>query len=214
MADNAVQQNKQRTSGQPMAKSKASAKTTKVVDAIVPKQLVIAHARNLRLSPRKLRLVTNLVRNMRVADALTQLQFTNKKGAQMLTKLLLSATANAEHNFSMNRENLFVKTITCDMGSVLQRSFPRARGSAFIIRRKLSHINVILEERAYKAKRSKALVPKPAKKDKPVITREGSAGVPEEVTSSLPKEKSVVETHHENDDTVVAAKKSPERQLK
>ncbi len=63
------------------------------------KPLVTAHARNLRIAPRKMRLVTNLVKNLRVADALTQLHFTNKKAAKMLSKLLMSASANAENNF-------------------------------------------------------------------------------------------------------------------
>ncbi len=197
--------------------AKAAQQNTKVdAKPVAQKQLVTAHARNLRLAPRKLRLVTNLVRNMRVADALTQLQFTNKKGAKMLTKLLMSAVANAEHNFSLNRDSLFIKTITCDMGQVLQRSFPRARGSASIIRRKLSHINVILEERAVKGKKkTKAIVPKVAKKDKPVQTKEGTAGIPDEVTSKLPNpEPAVKESHHENESSVVAQKKSPENQLK
>ncbi len=202
MADKAVQKNKA-TAEMPAGKKPVLAPT---------KQLVKAHARNLRLSPRKMRLVTNLVRNMRVADALTQLQFTNKKGAKMLTKLLLSATANAEHNFSMNGDNLFIKTISCDMGSVLQRSFPRARGSAFIIRRKLSHINVVLEERAVKGKRTKAVVPKAVKKDKPVLTKEGAAGLPDESGTPVPTKKSVKESHHENDRTLVEAKTSPENQ--
>src|SRR6476660_2014575 len=150
-----------------VAKATPAAKTE---TAVAEKQLVRAHARSLRISPRKMRLVTNLVKKMRVNDAVTQLQFVNKKGAQMLQKLLLSAQANAEHNFSLNRDNMFIKTITCDMGPVLQRSFPRARGSAFVIRRKMSHVNVILEEREVKAtKKKKApIVPKavkPAAKD-------------------------------------------------
>ena len=115
------------------------------------KKLVTAHAKSLHISPRKVRLVTNLVKNMRVTDALAQLQFTNKKSAPELVKLLRSAVANAEHNFSMNPEDLFVKSLTCDMGKTMRRYFPRARGSAFVIRRKMSHVHVVLEERKSKA---------------------------------------------------------------
>ncbi len=150
------------------------------------KQLVKAHARNLHLAPRKMRLVTNLVKNMRLEDALTQLHFTNKKGAKMIQKLLLSAAANAEHNFSLSREGLFIKEITCDMGPVLQRSFPRARGSASIIRRKMSHVNLILEERPYTKKKTarKTAAPK-AKAEKAPVTKEGSQGKPTEAESAI-----------------------------
>lgn len=163
------------------------------------KQLVKASARNLRISPRKLRLVTNLVRNMRVNDALVQLQFTNKKGAEMVSKLLQSAAANAENNFSMNRDSLFIQTITCDMGPVLMRSFPRARGSAFIIRRKMAHCNVVLEERAAKPKATAVKpVVKAKKPAKPVKTVEGSMGLPVETVEKIHEDLKAKEEHFEN----------------
>ncbi|MCC7356617.1 MAG: 50S ribosomal protein L22 [Candidatus Doudnabacteria bacterium] len=122
---------------------------------------VTAYARNLHIAPRKVRLVTNLVNGMPVATAITQLQFTNKKAAPMVVKAIKSAIANAEHNFSMKADDLFIKTITCDMGAVMKRYFPRARGSAFVIRRKTSHINVTLEERpGTKLKKKPTLAPK------------------------------------------------------
>lgn len=183
-------------------------KTKPVADKAKPTQLVRASARSLRLAPRKMRLVTNLVKNMRVADALTQLQFTNKKGAKMLTKLLLSATANAENNFSLNRDDLYIKSLTCDMGPVLQRSFPRARGSAFIIRHKLSHVNVVLEERPSKGKKSRAVVPKPVKKEK---VEEAKTTLPE--IAAIPDAK-VKETHHENESGAVKAKTKSENLIK
>lgn len=173
------------------------------------KPLVKAFARNLRISPRKLRLVTNMVKEMRVGDALVQLQFTNKKGAEMVTKLLQSAVANAEHNFSLNRDGLYIKSITCDMGSVLKRSFPRARGSAFMIRRKLAHINLILEEKAVKGKKP-AKVPKVKKADKPVQTVEGSVGLPVEKSEKLPVAKKVKEIHRGNESEAVEQKTEPQ----
>lgn len=181
----------------------------------VAKPLVRAHARSLRIAPRKMRLVTNLVKDMRLNDAVTQLQFTNKKGAKMLQKLLQSAAANAEHNFSLNRDGLFIKTITCDMGPVLKRSFPRARGSAFMIRRKLSHVNVVLEEREVKAKKRKKnpVVPKavkPEPKEKVVETTSPIDPVVTEVETPVAEQAAVKETHHENEAGVVDEKTSPE----
>ena len=203
--------------------NKKTAKTTKAEKLVAEpktKQLVKAHARSLRISPRKMRLVTNLVKNMRVNDALTQLQFTNKKAAQMVTKLLQSAAANAENNFSLNRDTLFIKEITCDMGPVMKRSFPRARGSAFMIKRKLSHVNVILEERAVKAKKKKtAVVPKAVKPEKKVVeiettTSPVTAEMPNDNTEKLEtpfvEEPTVKETHNENDKDLVDEKTSPQ----
>lgn len=170
---------------------------------------VRAHARNLRISPRKVRLVTNLVNGMRVADALVQLQFTNKKAASMVTKVLQSAVANAENNYSLNRDQLYIKTITTDMGPVLQRSFPRARGSAFIIRRKMSHVNVVLEERDVKPKTA-AKIPKVKKQAEPVQTQEGQLGKPVESVSKLKPESKVKAVHRENEAGSVDTKVTPE----
>jgi large subunit ribosomal protein L22 len=196
---------------------KPSAKTVKPsVTAEAPvKQLVRAHARSLRIAPRKMRLVTNLVKDMRYNDAMTQLSFTNKKGAKMLQKLLQSAAANAENNFSLNRDTLFIKELTCDMGPMLKRSFPRARGSAFMIRRKLSHVNVILEERAVKAsKKKKAVVPKAVKpdvkeKELPVTSpvEPEIVDMPEAPHTPEPK---VEEIHHENEADSVEQETSPQ----
>jgi len=131
-------------------------------------KLVKAFARDLRLAPRKLRLVSNMVRGMRVSDALTQLEFTNKKGAELVSKLIKSAVANAHNNFSLDPESLYIKTITTDMGKVLARYFPRARGSAFIIRRKLAHLNIVLEEKkSLTAKEARFKMP--AKKAEPEV---------------------------------------------
>lgn len=214
MADKAEKLNTKATTGK---KSPAKAKpTAKAVAVAEPKQLVRAHARNLRIAPRKMRLVTNLVKNMRLNDAMTQLSFTNKKAAGMLQKLLQSAAANAEHNFSMNRDGLFIKEVTCDMGPVMKRSFPRARGSAFMIRRKLSHVNVILEERAVKAKKAskpKPVVEKvvhPAPKDKSAKLDKEIDPIVETIETKTPAETTVKETHNENTADVVDQETSPQ----
>jgi len=112
------------------------------------KKLATAHARYLRLAQRKMRLITNMIKNMRVAEALTQLVHTDKKGAPLLLRLINSAAANAKNNFSMDPEKLVIREITCDMGPVMKRYKPRARGAAFVIRKKSCHVNVVLEEKA------------------------------------------------------------------
>lgn len=109
--------------------------------------LVRAYARDLHIAPRKIRLVSNLVKGMNVGQALVQLDHTPKKGAPMVIRLIKSAIANAKNNFSLDPDYLFIKSITTDMGKSMKRYFPRARGSAFVIRRKMSHVNIILEER-------------------------------------------------------------------
>ena len=227
MAETTAKQNKpMKDAGKAGAKSLKVAKSTSKVTAKAsavataePKQLVRAHARSLRISPRKMRLVTNLVKNMRLSEAMTQLTFTNKKAAKMLQKLLKSAAANAEHNFSMNRDSLFIKELTCDMGPVLQRSFPRARGSAFMIRRKMSHVNVILEERSVKLKKKqkpKAISEKvvhPVPKDK---TEEKLENPPVDKQSEIviaenhPEDTTVKEVHNENNSDLVKEKTSPQ----
>lgn len=118
-------------------------------------KLVKASARRLHLSPRKMRLVTNLVNGMAVNQALVQLMHMEQKGAPMVFKLLKSAIANAQNNFSLKADHLYIKSITTDMGATMTRFFPRARGSAFPILRKTCHVNVVLEERK-SAKASKS----------------------------------------------------------
>lgn len=184
-------------------------------------KLVTASARGLHISPRKMRLVTNLVKGMRASDAITQLQFTNKKAAVYMARLIRSAIANAENNFSINPDNLFVKTVTCDMGQSMKRYFPRARGSAFIIRHKLSHVNLVLEDRPGAVKKSRFALPKrDTKKAEPTITQEGSAGVPEAApeVKSAPKAKApkakAQPVNVENDRELVEQKTSPEQELK
>jgi large subunit ribosomal protein L22 len=109
--------------------------------------LVKASANHVHIAPRKMRLVTNMIKGLNAVDAITQLQHTPKKASPIMVKLLESAIANAKNNFSLNPEMLFVKSVSADMGKVMKRYFPRARGSAFVIRRKMSHVNIVLEER-------------------------------------------------------------------
>lgn len=107
---------------------------------------VKAKAKFIRMSPTKIRLVANLIQKMTVEKALDQLRFINKLASGPVTKLLKSAIANAEHNFELEKNNLFIKELTVGQGPTLKRSMPRAHGRATPIRRRTSHINLILGE--------------------------------------------------------------------
>lgn len=107
---------------------------------------VIAKLRYFRKSPRKVRLVIDTIRGMKVEDAEHQLTFLNKGATDPILKLLRSAIANGENNFELKKENLFVKKITVDQGPTLKRWKPRAFGRASEIRKKSSHVTIVLGE--------------------------------------------------------------------
>ncbi|HZS43312.1 MAG TPA: 50S ribosomal protein L22 [Candidatus Paceibacterota bacterium] len=96
-----------------------------------------------RQSPRKVRLVADLIRGKKATDALVTLQFANKKAAQELSKLLKSAIANAKTQ-NLSETDLFVKEIQVNKGVTLKRIMPRARGSASAINKRTSHITISL----------------------------------------------------------------------
>ncbi len=100
-----------------------------------------------RLSPRKARLVADLVRGKSALEALDILAFTNKKAAVVIKKTLASAIANATNNFDMDEEKLVVSTVMVNEGPVLKRIMPRAMGRADIIRKPTSHIVVAVSEK-------------------------------------------------------------------
>ena len=109
-----------------------------------------AKARFIRMSPRKVRLVIDVVRGLGVDEALTQLQFMKKAAAHPVMKLINSAIANAENNFQLKRDDLFVKSIAADGGPVYHRWRPRAMGRAAPIRKRTTHISVVLDEKSKK----------------------------------------------------------------
>ncbi len=106
-----------------------------------------ASVKTVRIAPRKVRLVIDLVRGKNVGDALAILENLNKAASPVVKKLILSASANATHNFDMDESNLFIKEIRADEGPTLKRFQPRAQGRAFRINKRTSHINIVLEER-------------------------------------------------------------------
>ena len=103
-----------------------------------------AKLRNVRLSPRKTRLVVDMIRGKGIQDALNILKFSPQKSAPVVSKLLRSAVANAEQKGVSDVDKLFVKTIMVDQGPVLRRFMPRAQGRASRIRKPTSHITVVL----------------------------------------------------------------------
>jgi len=107
---------------------------------------VKAYVKNLRISPKKVRLVIGLVRGKKVNEALNQLKFLGKKSAQPINDLIKSAIANAEHNYKLDKDNLFIKQIFADQGMVLRRFLPRAHGRATPMLSKFSSITVVLAE--------------------------------------------------------------------
>ncbi len=105
-----------------------------------------AIARFIRISPQKARLVGDNVRGLPVEDAVNILNYTPKKAARLLKKVLNSALANAEQNYSLDLDNLYVKQVRVDAGPTLKRIQPRAMGRANRILKRTSHITVIVEE--------------------------------------------------------------------
>jgi len=108
---------------------------------------VKAHLRNIRISPRKVRVVAALVRGRNVSDAKTQLTFLARKAALPIMKLIDSAVANATHNFKLDPKDLYISEIFVNEGQTLKRGMPRARGSSYTIRKRKSHISLTLSEK-------------------------------------------------------------------
>ena len=106
-----------------------------------------AVAKYVRIAPRKVRVVMDLIRGKNVAEAFAILKFTPKVGADAIEKVLKSAVANAENNFDMNVDNLYVSSAFVDQGPTLKRIHPRSRGQAFKILKRTSHVTVVVEER-------------------------------------------------------------------
>ena len=106
-----------------------------------------AVAKYVRIAPRKVRVVMNLIRGKNVADAFAILKFTPKVGADVIEKVLKSAVANAENNFDMNVDKLYISSAYVDQGPTLKRIHPRSRGQAFSIFKRTSHVTVVVAER-------------------------------------------------------------------
>ena len=106
-----------------------------------------AVARYVRVSPRKARLVVDLIRGKQVDDARAILKFSPRAAAEVVEKVLNSAIANAERNLHVKAEDLFVGETFVDEGPTLKRIQPRAMGRAFRINKRTSHITVVVRQR-------------------------------------------------------------------
>lgn len=107
---------------------------------------VKATVKHLKMSPRKVRLVVDLVRGLEINKALGQLKFSQKIATKPLAKLIDSAVANAVNNYELDKDNLFIKAIRVDEGKTLHRWTPKAHGRATPIRKRSSHIHITLAE--------------------------------------------------------------------
>src|SRR3989338_10010546 len=108
--------------------------------------MIEAIIKNHRQSPRKVRLVADLVRGKKVAHALTVLQFLSKRASEPILGAIESAVANAKNNFQLGSDRLYIKDIRVDEGVTMKRFMPRARGSAHEIKKRTSRIMVRSEE--------------------------------------------------------------------
>ena len=106
-----------------------------------------AVARYVRIAPRKARLVIDLIRGKSVDEALAILRFTPRAASPIIEKVLRSAVANAEHNYNMDRNRLYVEKAYVDEGPTMKRYRPRARGMASRINKRTSHITVVVAEK-------------------------------------------------------------------
>ncbi|MBR3420965.1 MAG: 50S ribosomal protein L22 [Ruminococcus sp.] len=106
-----------------------------------------AYLRNARISPRKVQIVLDLIRNKPVDIALATLELTPKAASPIVSKLVKSAQANGVNNFSMDGDNLYVAECFVTPGPIMKRIMPRAQGRAYRILKRTSHITVVLKEK-------------------------------------------------------------------
>ena len=100
-----------------------------------------------RISARKVKIVADLIKGKDVNEALAIVRFTPKASSEIIEKLLKSAIANAENNHNMNSQNLYIAEIYANQGPTLKRIRPAAKGSAVRIRKRTSHITIVLREK-------------------------------------------------------------------
>jgi large subunit ribosomal protein L22 len=113
---------------------------------------VQAQAKRVKISPRKVRLITNLIRGLHVDEARKQLCLVKRDSAEVVAKLLESAIANASHNFNLDSNKLFVSAIEVCEGPTIHRFRPRAFGRSASIRKRMSHITMKLSDEFKKSK--------------------------------------------------------------
>jgi large subunit ribosomal protein L22 len=108
--------------------------------------MITASLKNYRITPRKMRVVANMIRGKKVDEAKNILSHVVKKAGDPILGLMNSAIANAKNNFKLEKDSLCVKEIRVDQGYVLKRSLPMSRGSAFPLKKRTSHVEIVLAE--------------------------------------------------------------------
>lgn len=116
--------------------------------------------RHLRIAPRKVGLIASLVRGMSAAKAEEQLRYTKRAAGLPVLKLLLSGVANAEQQYKLNKSQLYLKSITVGDGVTLKRWMPRAQGRATPIRKRASHVVIVLSDKPLPKKGQKKVAGK------------------------------------------------------
>ena len=106
-----------------------------------------AYLRNARISPRKVQIVLDLIRNKPVDIALATLDLTPKAASPIIAKLLKSAMANAENNNNMDKDSLYVAECFVCPGPIMKRIMPRAKGGAYRILKRTSYVTIVLKEK-------------------------------------------------------------------
>lgn len=106
-----------------------------------------AVAKSVRIAPRKVRLVVDLIRGKKVGEAYAILRNTSRRASVVVEKLLKSAVANAEHNYQLDQANLYVKEVFVGEGKTMKRYQPHAQGRAFQILKRTSHVYITVAER-------------------------------------------------------------------
>ena len=161
MTEKKAQTTKKETAAKKTETAKSSVKTAKTVEkkTVETKKAVKVEKENKeelvakatvkyeRISSRKVAIVANLIRGKNVDEALAIVKFTPKASSVIIEKLLKSAIANAENNHDMKHENLYVAEIYANQGPTLKRIRPAAKGSAVRIRKRTSHITIVLKEK-------------------------------------------------------------------
>jgi len=151
-----------------------------------------ASLNNLRISSRKVRLITNLVKGMQVTQARAQLAFLIKKPAPLILKLLNSAAANAKHNFDLKEDNLYIKSILVEGGPSLKRWLPRAMGRATPILKRTCSVKLVLAEvvptakKARKIRKPEVVKPQEALPTQQIKSEKSETGLKEEKTKTPP----------------------------
>ncbi len=151
---------------------------------------VKANLKYLRIAPRKVRLLADLIRGKKIERARTLLKFSLKRGSQPLIKLLEGAIANARHNFQLEEKGLWISEIKVDEGPKLKRWRARARGRAAEIQKKTCHVSLILsgeeKRRAAEPEKKKVAEKKEIPEEKPKIKAEAPKPEREIVPTKAP----------------------------